>query len=231
MISSRILQKFKSSRGFTLIEVLVAVGLISVIMVLIWQATGQTLKAKQRIEKRNEVYHNARVSVDKMVQDISMAFLLSGPSQLGQRQGSPQLKTVFKGEEDSLFFDSLSHLRLFQESKESDSAEVGYKLENDPDGRDTKMLMRRESKWIDDKPEEGGVWFPLSYGVKNLKLEYYDAKKGEWQSSWNTDSDTGPKLPRAVKIKIAFENPDNKDEDVMITTVAWIEMYKNAIDF
>lgn len=221
----------RSDKGFTLIEVLVAVGLVSVIMLLIWQTTAQTINAKQRIEKRNEIYHNARVAVDKMVQDVSMAFLLGNLSHTGQRQGSPQMKTVFKGEAESLEFASLAHRRLYRESRESEGAEIGYKVERDPDNRDLYRLMRRESKWIDGDPEEGGGWFPLAEKVKGLKLEYYDSKKWDWTGSWNTESDTGLRLPRAVKIMLAFQNPDNPDEDITVTTVAWIEMYNNAIDF
>ena len=235
----RILQNFKmkikperaTRSGFTLIEVLVSVALVAVIMLLIWQTTGQTLNAKQRIEKRDELYHNAHVSVDKMVQDISMAFLVNGPSHTGQRQGSPQIKTVFKGEDASLYFASLAHLRLFSGSRETEGSEMGYKVEQDPDNRDFLILMRRESKWMDDKPEEGGVWLPLASRVKKLKIEYYDGRKFDWQSSWNTESDTGMKLPRAVRISIDFDNPDNPDEDTSITTTALLEMYNNAIDF
>ena len=219
-----------SSIGFTLIEVLVAVALVSVIMLLIWQATSQTINAKQRIEKRNEVTHNARIAVDKMVQDISMAFLLNGTPHVGLRQGSPQLKTLFKGESSTLEFTSLNHLRLFGNSRESEMTEIGYKMEKDPDNRDLSLLMRRESKWIDNKSGEGGAWIALAQQVKNLKLEYYDARKYEWQSSWNTESDTGLQLPRAVRITIAFENPDNKNEDVEITTIAMLGM-NNAIEF
>ncbi|MBI5298953.1 MAG: prepilin-type N-terminal cleavage/methylation domain-containing protein [Deltaproteobacteria bacterium] len=220
------------SSGFTLIEVLVSVSLVSVIMLMIWQTTAQTINARQRIDKRNEVYHNARVSAEKMVQDISMAFLLANtPAEQGQRQGSPQIKTAFKGDSETLQFSSLAHLRLFKNARESDSCNIGYKLESDPDNRDLLILMRRESKWLTDKPDEGGIWIPLAEKVKKIKFEYYDGRKYEWQSSWNTESDTMSRLPRAVKVTFDFENPDNKDEDISLATVAWIGMYSNAIDF
>lgn len=227
-MSLRIYQNCK--KGFTLIEVLVAVALISTIMVLIWQTSGQTLKAKQRIEKRDEIYHNARVSVDKMVQDLSMAFLLSGTSQLGQRQGSPQLKTIFKGDADQVLFATLSHLRLYGNARESASANVSYKLEKDPDDSELYLLKRKESKWLSSNPEEGGVWITLAEKIKGMKIDYYDGRKYDWQTGWNTESDTGLRLPRAVRVALIFKNPDNPDNDINITTIALVGM-NNAIDF
>jgi len=221
----------KCNRGFTLIEVLVAVALISVIMVLIWQTMGVSLKAKQRIEKRDEIYHNARVSVDKMVQDLSMAFVMGGPAQLGQKQGTLQIKTIFKGDDDEVLFATLAHLRLYANARESASANVAYKLEKDPDDSELYLLKRRESKGLGSNPEEGGVWITLAEKVKSMKIDYYDARKYDWQSSWNTESDTGLRLPRAVRVAFTFKNPDSEDEEISITTTALLGMYNNAIDF
>lgn len=219
---SRILRN--CNRGFTLIEILISVALISLIMLMIWQTTSQTLSAKRRMEKRDAVFHSARVSMDKMVQDFSQAFLLKGEAHLGKKQGSPILKTVFRGEADQASFPSLSHLRLFSGSRESESAEVAYKLEND-------VLLRRESKGIDDNPEEGGVWVPLAKGIKKIGFEYYDGTKFDWKNSWNSESIEKEQLPRAVRVQIVFEDPGRPEEELPFTTVALVEMYRNAIDF
>lgn len=217
--------------GFTLIEILISVALISLIMLMIWQTTSQTLSAKRRMEKRDAVFHSARVSMDKIVQDFSQAFLLKGDSHLGKKQGSPVLKTVFKGDADQASLASLSHLRLFSGSKESESAEVGYKLEQDPEKNDFFVLMRRESKEIDNNPEEGGVWIPLAKGVKKLSFEYYDGTKFDWKNSWNSESIEKEQLPRAVRIQLVFEDPGKPEKELPFTTVALVEMYRNAIDF
>ena len=217
-------------KGFTLIEVLVSIGLVSVLMMLIWQDTSQSVKSKDKIEKRNAIYHFARVTVNKMTQDITMAFLLKGPAQLGAKQGSPQSKTVFKGDEEKMNFDSLSHLRLFQDSKESEETEIGYKTERDPDNRDRLILFRRESKTIDNNPDEGGVWVPLAYKLKGLKLEYYDGVKFDWKTSWNSETSEKDLLPRAVRVTLTFEDPRNKENDMPLTTTVLLGM-KNAIEF
>lgn len=218
-------------KGFTLIEVLISVALVSFVMLLIWQTTSQSILAKKQIETRQEFYHFARVAIDKMVADLSMAFLLGSDLHLGQRQGSPLMKTVFKGGADELTFTSLSHLRLFQGARESEATEVGYKIERDPDDKDHSVLYRRESKWIDDQLEEGGVWVPLAPKVKELKIEYYDGEKFDWQSSWNSESSEKGKLPRAAKLTLTFVHPANPEKELPFTTTVLIGMHQYAIDF
>lgn len=226
---SRILRNCR--RGFTLIEVLLAVALISVVMLLIWQTTSQSISAKKKIETRQEFYHFARVAVDKMVQDLSMAFLMSGNQHLGQKQGSPLIKTIFDGDADTLSFASLAHLRLFEGSPESEAAEISYKIERDPEDRENSILYRRESKGVDDKPEEGGAWVPLAYKIRELKAEYYDGDKFDWKSSWNSENTEKGKLPRAVKLALTFEHPSDPEKELPFTTTVLLGMNKNAIDF
>ena len=219
------------NHGFTLIEVLISVALISLVMVLIWQTTSQSLSAKKKIETRQEFYHFARIAMDKMTQDLSMAFLMSGNSHLGQQQGSPLMKTVFDGAAEELTFASLSHLRLFQGARESEAAEIGFKIERDPEDRDNSILLRRESKWVDDKPEDGGVWVPVAHKIREFKLEYYDGDKFDWKSSWNSESSERGRLPRAVKLTLTFEHPADPEKELPFTTTVLVGMHKNAIDF
>lgn len=218
-------------RGFTLIEVLISIALLSLIMLMVWQTTSQSISAKRRMEKREELYHYSRVAVDKLTQDISQAFLLKGNPHLGVKQGSPQLKTVFKGGSDDLHFASLSHLRLFKGSRESEGCEIAYRLETDPDNRDYKMLQRRESKVIDGNPEEGGSWVTVANRLKEFHADYYDGEQFDWKSSWDSESSEKEKLPRAVRLKLTFERPGRPDEELPFTTIVMVGMYKNAIEF
>ncbi|MBI4124943.1 MAG: hypothetical protein HY466_03300 [Deltaproteobacteria bacterium] len=169
--------------------------------------------------------------MDKMVQDLSMAFLMNGNPHWGQRQGSPLVQTVFDGDSDALHFASLSHLRLFQGARESEAAEIGFKIERDPEDRDNSILFRRESKWIDDKPEEGGAWVPVAHRVREFKIEYYDGDKFDWKSSWNSENTEKGKLPRAVKLTLTFEHPVKPEEEIPFTTTVLVGMHRNAIDF
>lgn len=225
------LPTLRNYKGFTIIEIMISVALLAVIMTLIYQTTFQSIRGKKKVEERDKVFHAARVALEKMSQDISMAFLLKGKEHLGDRQGSPLMKTVFNGSADKLYFTSLSHLRLFEGARESEAAEIGYQLERDPDNREGYHLLRRESPTIDTNPEDGGKWVPLAEGVKKIKFEFYDAKQHDWRSSWNSTSDSEDRLPRAVKVTLTFPRPAKPDEEVPFEMVTLIEMYANPIDF
>lgn len=218
-------------QGFTLLEILIAVALISVIMMIVYSVTFQSIRGKKKVEEKGDVYHNARIIVDKMVQDLSMAFLIGGEAHVGQRQGSAQIKTVFNGSGDKITFASLSHVRLFQNAKESEQCEIEYKLEKDPDNRDFYLLMRRETPDIDTRPDDGGAWTELANDVKKMEFEYYDAKRNDWQSSWNTAVEGNNVLPKAVRISVEMKHPSKKDEVFAFKTVALVGLYQHAIDF
>ena len=99
---------------------------------LTYQTSSQTLKTKKRIEAKQMMYHAGNISLEKMVNDISQAFLVNTKEHQGDSSGSPMMNTVFKGDDDSLYFATLGHLRLFRDSKESEQTEIEYRTERDP---------------------------------------------------------------------------------------------------
>lgn len=204
-------------KGFTLIEVMIAMSILAVMAMLIYTSTTQTMSSKDDVEKRDDLGHSANLTLNKMSLDLQMAFLLNGPEFLGS---DGKMKTAFIGKEDRVDFSSLSHVRYFKESKESDYAEVGYFLEDDKEDANNKILMRRESKAIDDKPQEGGVSEGMVEGMKEFHLEYYDPTKKEWLKNWDsTQVDFSNRLPRAVKVEMKVQDPSMEEPYVFSTIV------------
>lgn len=69
------IHRFPDSKraGFTLVELLVAVALLSLIMVAFYTVFKEGTKAYQTGEKRVEIIQNARVAFDRMVSEIRQA--------------------------------------------------------------------------------------------------------------------------------------------------------------
>lgn len=211
-----------SSPGFTLIEIMIAMAILAMISVLIYTSTSQTIKGKEETVKRDESNHSVSLALNKMAADLQTAFILNSPDLLGSEG---RIKTVFSGKEDKLDFAALSHTRYFKNTREADFAEVGYYLADDPEDSSKKILMRRESKLLDDKPEEGGSADPMVEGVKDFRLEYYDPKKKEWLKSWDSSQlEQSNRLPRAVRIEIKIENPE-EEEPQTFSTIAELKLY------
>jgi type II secretion system protein J len=211
----------KLKQGFTLIEVMIAMAILAVMSVLIFSSTTQTINSKEDTEKIDGINHSASLALGKISTDLQMAFLVSSPDFLGS---AGTIKTVFIGKEDQMNFATFSHTRYFKDAKEADFCEIGYFVENSKEESGGRNLMRRESRTIDDKPEEGGVSDPMIEGIKEFHLEYFDPKKKEWFKTWDSSQlDFANRLPRAVKIEIKVDNPEG-EEPFTYSTIAEIKL-------
>ena len=208
---------------------MVSVAILGVIMTLIWSSTSQSLKAKDRFEKRDLVFHQGRVALRKIGEDLSMAFL--APRVARRAEGATPIKTFFVGEDraaqDFISFTSFSHLRLFRGAKESDQCKVAYEVVPSPEETGRFNIVRREVPWIDDNVEVEGRAYTLAWDIREFDLEYYDYRRDEWIKSWDTEQpDWRGRLPMAVRIRIDFVDPDEEDEVIPLSTAVMIPLSK-----
>lgn len=229
------------SRGFTLIEVMVSVGILAVIMVLIWSSTSQSLRSKDRVEARDLVFHSGQVALNKLADDLSVAFLTkvptAQPAAAPTEAGTPsEFKTFMIGEDrgdmDALRFTSLSHMRLVKNTKESDQVRIAYEVVAHPEEIGFYNLVRREQPWLTNTTEVEGRAFTLAEKIKKFDVEYYDNRKNDWGKEWDTEKlDWKDRLPMAVRITIAFADPDDDTREIPLMTSVMPAMWNSTIDF
>jgi type II secretion system protein J len=207
-----------NQHGFTLLEVMIAVVILAAMSLAMYGATSSMLSGKEASETRDEFYHSVTFALEKISDDVHMAFIVKSKDLLGVRFDG---EYAFDGKEDRLDFITFSHLRYIRDAKESDSAEVSYFLVPDPENTGSRILMRRESAVIDKNLQEGGVSYPLLHGVRSLRFEYLASdKEDEWKQIWDSQSlDAGNKLPRAVRIQIELTAPDEEEARKVSLTV------------
>jgi len=169
----------KEDRGFTLLEVLVAVGLLAMLSAVMFEAMRLTFRARETIARIEDLNHAAQVALHHLTRDISMAFLSNHMD-----TQEPKTLTLFDGEESSILFTYLGHERRQRGVKESDQGVVEYRLERDPEGSGTMALVRREKPLLDAEPERGGTKEVLVSGVKEFTLKYWDDTAEEWRDEW-----------------------------------------------
>ncbi len=235
-------------RGFTLIEVLVSIAILSFIMVATWSSTSQSLDAKERFEKRDGIYQEGRVALRKLGDDLSMAFLIKAPGERVALTGAgaptpaaevmtrPRPITFFigddNGERDEIRFTSLSNIRLFRNAKESEQGKVQYALAPSPDEPGVFNLVRTFSPWIDDKDTVEGTSYIIAENVREFNIEYFDLRKQEWVRTWNsTLIDWKDRLPRAVRITLSFPDPDEERESIVMVTSTMVPLSTGPIEF
>lgn len=193
------------ARGLTLIEVIVALGIMALISVVIYGAFDGMARTRTGLEKMGDRYQQGRTAIGRISRELQSAFIsLHEPLdvQLTTR------KTAFVGRgdrpADRVDFTSFSHLRIGAETHESDQNELSYFGAPSPNGGTD--LVRRESKYIDADPQHGGVVQVLAEDIQLFKLEYLDGVTGQWNSSWDTTQlDLASlRLPAQVRIELVM---------------------------
>lgn len=232
----------RNRRGFTMIEMLVAVGLLAVMTAIIYSAYRITIRAQTDTDRLQERYHTARVAMMHMTREISMAFLSKHIN-----PDEPRSKTLFDGGRDKLTFTYLGHQRRVKDIKESDQGVIEYYLRSCKNStRPGKCLYRREKAIVDADPEKEGTVEVLAEGVKSLKLQYWDRENEDWKSEWEvtsddfevapgqmldeaiTDEDKTLQLPWRVKIHLVLVDADKNELDFETQTAL---MLREPLDF
>ena len=211
-------------RGFTLLEVLIAVSIIAVIFSMIYTTYAWTIETKQYVEEGNDLYAMARLALDRMSREISMAYL----RQSNDRDDVNY--TLFVGEDldsegypvDALHFTSVSHLRFGSNVRESDQNEISYYIVESSEGKvrefsnldlETKSLIYREDPTIDSSPTADGTLYELATSVYGLNYRFYDSESEEWVDSWDSRevSSGQPGLPTAVEITLILAGTQGQE--------------------
>jgi general secretion pathway protein J len=222
------IKKLKQS-GFTLMEVMIGVAILSGLSLVMYTTVNNALLAKQRIDSRDQILQTTRVSLNLMIQDLSMA-MMANQELLGKEQSSG-----FKGSENELHFSTFSHFHYLKNGKDSDQVSVSYTLKDNEQG--SKNIIRRESSYLTKEIDEGGRSYVILEGVKEVKFEFYDSNRNEWVSEWNSESLSSLKrLPQAVKISLKVLEYENEESEEVIreypfSTIAKIPLYKDAVKF
>jgi general secretion pathway protein J len=199
----------RSRRGMTLVEIMVAITILAIVSTVVFGGFSQTMRNKRRIEEQADRAHVIRVAMERMVSELSMAYVSA------HRPVDPALQvmnTCFIGGRGRrghrIDFTSFSHRRLYRDAHESDQNELSYFLTENPDERDQLVLARREQNRIDDDPQRGGTIQVLVEDVIDFQAEYLDATTGLWTESWDTQNltDQPNRLPAQVKLLLTVRD-------------------------
>jgi general secretion pathway protein J len=198
----------RTPRGFTLLEVMIAVAITAVIGAMAAGIYQQVDRAATVAREQGERYAGARLALTRLSREVTMAFL----SEHYDRAQFRDRPTLFKGDGDTLLFTTMAHVRLAQDAKESDQSVVEYRVERDPlSGEDA--LFRREKARLDDEPDRGGRKDLVASHVKRLSLQYWDLQRKEWVREWSTRTpERLNELPSRVRFELEVKLADGRVE-------------------
>ncbi len=199
-------------RGFTLIEVLVAISLLAIVMTSVYGVFGSVSATKLRLDNDSAEYHRARVVFDRLGRELHGAYF----------QQNDQT-TLFRGgvnDQGETFLELTTTAVTPLSVTGTGIAEVHYRLT--PDSESTanlQVLLRSEqprqsaTAAIDDR------MMRLAPDVVSLTLRFYT--EGNWRTEWDALQDGLPQLveialvvgreeQRQVPFTTTFEIPDVK---------------------
>jgi len=182
------------SKGFTLLEVLLAMAILAVVMTTIYSSFST---AGRNIERAGEVRDGTdrvRTLIARLTNDIANAYTgMNGTFFYGKKFETEQEKQRF----DSIYLTTLTNWRR-PNSREMELWEVGYFFQERPEGGG-RVLMRKEKREIpkDGPPREGGFDYELTDTVQALQLRYYNGTK--WVDEWTQGG-----VPKTVDIVLTL---------------------------
>lgn len=126
--------------------------------------------------------------------------------------------THFLGTDTKVSFVSLSHMRVYKDSPESEFAKVTYELEpakateeGTPEGM---VLVKIEDPVAfnkDDRRDTAARNYKVLYGIKKLSFVYYQREGDTWKTSRSWDSDkeeTKNKYPDIIEVQLEVVGPN-----------------------
>jgi general secretion pathway protein J len=211
-----------SRRGFTLMEVVIAIAITAFIGVVIGVSFNTTIQNKDIIEGQAEHYRMLRAAMGRMVREIGAAYVSDryDPKRYRDAYDRP---TNFIGTRDKLMFSTLAHQRLYADAKESDQMIVEYQVKSSPDpkARGRNDLVRREKVLLEERMERGGTEDSLFEGAKKIEFQYWNSERKQWEDEWDTRR-TERKSVLPTRVKITLFAVDESGKEVKYTTQARI---------
>jgi general secretion pathway protein J len=202
-------------RGFTLLEIMLAVSVLALVGTMIYGGFSQTALNKARIEEDVDHSRIIHMALARMARELTMAFVSThvNPS-LDLRVVDTAFIGKDNGKDDRIDFTSFSHRRLYRNARESDQNEISYFVTEHPDDPGVLVLARREQNRIDEDPRRGGKSQILVENVEEFNVEYFDPLLTDWVQTWNTEDMLAQpnRLPTQVRIRLAVKDPRRRGE-------------------
>ncbi len=226
-----------SCSGFTLIEVTLAIAILSVMVLLNYKTIRGLIEAKLLLDDKRDGMFIANSVLTRISREIQLAtgqraLLPScdslGPVPVGAAAASttpppnsgPRL--VFKAEESSMgqgptltFLAKEAGQYIPDGGTHSGIVQITYRVTEDPDqkgARERTLLLVREEvphRLPATKACAGVIRFPITKNLVSLSFQFYDQKSEEWSASWTDQKSV--RLPNIVQFSLTLATPQGQE--------------------
>jgi prepilin-type N-terminal cleavage/methylation domain-containing protein len=205
------------SRGFSLIELLLAIGILGSIAVFSITMLGTQVANRNDLTLVNESQHTLHSAMTRIYDDLRHAYLPTKADAIFGNVSRRQVKPMLSQRAGALIFSSHSYQSLLRDSGESNMAMIKYTIRKSPDSTQFNQLIRTvDTDFVDSiESDRVGNSLVLVPDLKSFKVTFWDGQ--DFREDWNTEqSDSQGTLPKMAKIELAIFRAPSPTEKAAI---------------
>jgi len=231
-------------KGFTLLEILIAIALFAALVAMLYPAYIGTFRNIDVTESYGTIYRMARIALERISEDLAG---VCPPSITGSLDDEDPMKG-FLGKDseiegrgaDELWFVSEKHISFRSRGKVTDSEDMSETISeilisgrgyiryyiDEIEGKDGFVLYRSDNPELADQSVEKTEKYILCEGLHGVNFSFQD-ENGDIYDEW--DSSIGSfmgKLPALVSVELEFINPSDPESPVKFITSVSIPLSK-----
>jgi general secretion pathway protein J len=209
-------------RGFTLIEILIAIFILALVLSTVYAAYTGTYRVIRDHESDAEIYHLARNTVEGMIRDFGSICSFQGSFFFVSRRSD-----VIERDLTEISFRSANHIPFHPKDIPAGIALIVYRFEEGAE-KQGYLLLRSDSLYDGlatqetskeiSKEKRGG--YVLCERLHSLSFKFTD-KKGKEYDAWDSASDNQEqkgKAPSIVTVELKLINPGNPEKPFAFKT-------------
>lgn len=183
-----------ADRGFTLLEVLVAVAIFAIAAQLVFGGLRQVLHAREQLEPRAAQAAALRYAVTLLARDLSEA----APRAVRDALGDPAPALQAGGRDELILLSRRDPARPVLLDAVA-VVRVGYRLDEGRLLRDTWPVIDAVQA---SRPREQ----VLLEGVRELRLRFLSTGAADWSEVWPLATEDLATLPRAIEFELVLDD-------------------------
>ena len=223
-------RKQGADRGFTLLEVLIAIFIFALVASAIFTVYTGTFRIIDESESRADICEMAGIALERISEDLESAYVSNLTQTPGSDKANPAM-VLLVGEKKELMgrscgalrFLSLAHLTFSEEEPVAKPTEIVYYVATK--GEEGLLeLYRSDTPLSHERPDAESGGLLLCEGFLSIDFTYYDSD-GEPHETWDSGGgESKGKLPSRVSISMEFADSTNPDTPYKFMTGVAIPM-------